>query len=126
MAEAKKIVRLSKAAREFNISMNTIIGFLEKKGFKMESSPNTKLVPEMYELLINEFQAEKAVKESAHKKGLEFIGKETISIEDTLIKEKPVIQEEFVASDELFIANANVDFDTTAKAKKEEIIPHEE
>ncbi|GMT45335.1 MAG: translation initiation factor IF-2 [bacterium] len=126
MAEAKKIVRLSKAAREFNISMNTIIEFLEKKGFKMESSPNTKLASEMYELLINEFQAEKAVKESAHKKGLEFIGKETISIEDTLIKEKPVIQEEFVASDELFIANANVDFDTTAKAKKEEVIPHEE
>ena len=126
MAGAKKIVRLSKAAREFNISMNTIIEFLEKKGFKMESSPNTKLAPEMYELLINEFQAEKAVKESAHKKGLEFIGKETISIEDTLIKEKPVTQEEFVASDELFIANANVDFDPIAKATKEETTPQDE
>jgi len=126
MAEAKKIVRLSKAAREFNISMNTIIEFLEKKGFKMESSPNTKLAPEMYELLINEFQAEKAVKESAHKKGLEFIGRETISIEDALIKEKPVAQEEFVASDELFIANANVDFDSTAKMTKEEVNPQDE
>lgn len=126
MAGAKKIVRLSKAAREFNISMNTIIEFLEKKGFKMESSPNTKLAPEMYELLINEFQAEKAVKESAHKKGLEFIGKETISIEDAFIKEEPVTQEEFVASDELFIANANVGFDSTAKATKEEVTPQDE
>ncbi len=126
MAEAKKIVRLSKAAREFNISMNTIIEFFEKKGFKMESSPNTKLAPEMYELLINEFQAEKAVKESALKKGLEFIGKETISIEDALIKEKPVTQEEFKESDELFITNTNVGFDSTAKATKEEIIPQNE
>ncbi len=126
MAGAKKIVRLSKAAREFNISMNTIIEFLEKKGFKMKSSPNTKLAPEMYELLINEFQAEKAVRESAHKKGLEFIGKETISIEDTLIKEKPVTQEEFVVSDEFFIANANVDFDSTAKATKKEPAPQDE
>ena len=114
MAGANKIVRLSKAAREFNIGMNTIIDFLEKKGFKIESSPNTKLAPEMYELLVNEFQAEKAVKENAHKRGLEFVGKQTISIEDKLKEEKEGEKEEFSASDDLFISGVPVDIEKPA------------
>ncbi len=120
MAGAKKIVRLSKAAREFNIGMNTIIEFLEKKGFKMESSPNTKLAPEMYELLVNEFQAEKAVKENAHKKGLEFIGKQTISIEDKLKQDKNEIpEEEPLDTESLFIkGNSGVTFEKPAPEPK--------
>ncbi len=119
MAGAKKIVRLSKAAREFNIGMNTIIEFLEKKGFKMESSPNTKLAPEMYELLVNEFQAEKAVKEEAHKKGLEFVGKQTISIEDKLKQEKKdeLPEEEPLETEELFIkGNTGMAYEKPAPA----------
>ncbi len=126
MAEANKTVRLSKAAREFNIGKNTIIQFLEKKGFKIESSPNTKLAPEMYELLLNEFQNEKAVKESAHKKGIEFgFGNESISIEDTLKSKEEVAQEEFPETDDLFITNVNTDYKTPASAiiTKEEAIP---
>lgn len=113
MPEAKrKIVRLSKAAREFNIGMNTIIDFLGKKGFKIETSPNTKLDPEMYELLVNEFQEEKAVKESAHKKGLEFIGKQTISIEDKLKQEKEQDKEDEPEVDDLLIAgHSALDFE---------------
>jgi translation initiation factor IF-2 len=110
MAGAKKIVRLSKAAREFNISMNTIMDFLGKKGFQIESSPNTKLAPEMYELLVEEFQAEKAVKESAHKKGLEFVGKETISLEDKLKQKTTAPEEELPESDEFLISdNSNTE-----------------
>ena len=130
MAETNKTRRLSKAAREFNISKNTIVEFLEKKGFKIESSPNTKLAPEMYELLVNEFQDEKAVKESAHKKGLEFnSGNESISIEDTLKnKKEETSQEEFPETDDLFITNRNTDFETPAPAEietetEEEVIP---
>ncbi len=117
MAEANKTVRLSKAAREFNIGKNTIIQFLEKKGFKIESSPNTKLAPEMYELLVKEFQDEKAVKESAHKKGVEFgFGNESISIEDTLKNKKEVPQEEFPEANDLFITNVNTGYETPAKS----------
>jgi len=126
MAEENKTVRLSKAAREFNIGKNTIIQFLEKKGFNIESSPNTKLAPEIYELLLNEFQNEKAVKESAHKKGIEFgSGNESISIEDTLKSKEEVAQEEFPETDDLFIINVNTDYKTpaTAKITKEEVIP---
>ncbi len=129
MAEANRTIRLSKAAREFNISKNTIIQFLEKKGFKIESSPNTKLPPEMYGLLVNEFQDEKAVKESAHKKGLEFgSGNESISIEDTLKNKEEVSQEDFPETDDLFITNVNTDYETPAPAKiaEEEVTPKPE
>ncbi len=123
MAEANKTIRLSKAAREFNISKNTIVEFLEKKGFKIESSPNTKLAPEMYGLLVNEFQDEKAVKESAHKKDIEFsTGNESISIEDTLKEKKEeAIPEEFPETDDLFITSVNTGYEAPAKPVKEEI-----
>ncbi len=126
MAETNKTIRLSKAAREFNISKNTVIEFLEKKGFKIESSPNTKLAPEMYALLVNEFQNEKAVKESALKKGIEFgAGNASISIEDTLKSKEETPREEFPETDDLFIANANTNFDTPASAKttNQEVAP---
>ncbi len=129
MAEAKRTVRLSKAAREFNIGKNTIIQFLEKKGFKIESSPNTKLAPEMYELLVNEFQDEKAVKESAHKKAIEFgSGNQSISIEDTLKNKEEVPQTDFNETTDLFITNANTAFEKSAPAttKEEEPAPEPE
>ena len=131
MAGANKTVRLSKAAREFNIGMNTIIDFLAKKGFKIESSPNTKLTPEIYELLVNEFQDEKTVKEIAHKKGLEFVGKETITIEDKLKEETKDFQESLPETEEFFIAdNTNVEINAPAhtektKPEKKEEIPAE-
>ena len=43
MAEAEKTFRLSKAIKEFNLSLDHIVDFLTKKGFKVESNPNTKL-----------------------------------------------------------------------------------
>lgn len=128
MAGSKKIVRLSKAAREFNVGMGTIIDFLGKKGFKIEATPNFKLEPEMYELLVREFQSEKIVKEIAHKKGLEYVGKQTISIDDTMKQEKaPAETDDFESSDELFITNANTSFNATqeknvpSKAAEEQV-----
>lgn len=73
MPEGNITVRLVKAAKEFNIGISTIVDFLSKKGHKIESSPNTKLSPEMYELLMKEFQSEKTVKETAKKIELEYI-----------------------------------------------------
>ncbi len=118
MAGSNKIVRLSKAAREFNVGMGTIVDFLGKKGFKIEASPNFKLKSEMYDLLVKEFQSEKMVKEIAHQKGLEFVGKQTISIEDTLKKEdRSADTEDFEPSDDLFIKNANTSFSTSSESK---------
>ncbi len=51
-------IRLSKAAKEFNVGMGTIRDFLSKKGFQVDSSPNTKLTDEMYALLVKEYGKE--------------------------------------------------------------------
>jgi len=43
---AGKTIRLSKLAREFNVGIHTIVEFLHKKGFKIDSNPNTKVSEE--------------------------------------------------------------------------------
>lgn len=60
---AKK--RLSKIAKEFNLGITTIVEFLEKKGFEVESNPNTKIPPECYDILLDEFGDQITVKEKA-------------------------------------------------------------
>jgi len=119
MTEERKVVRLSKAAKEFNIGRDTIIDFLLTKGFQVDPNPNTKLSPEMYDLLLDEFQEEKQVREIAQQKGLEYIGKETITIEDKVEKkteEKEV--DEFEPVEELIIKNVGVDYSTKDKSPK--------
>ncbi len=48
MTEDIKATRLSKAAREFNVGISTIVEFLHKKGFDLDPNPNTKLPHEAY------------------------------------------------------------------------------
>lgn len=84
MAERKKIIRLSKAAREFNVSISTIVDFLNKKGITIDSNPNTKLTPEIYAMLVTEYQTEKYVKEESHKIDLDYSDHKTITLEDKL------------------------------------------
>ncbi|MBR4391960.1 MAG: translation initiation factor IF-2 [Bacteroidales bacterium] len=62
-------IRLSKAAKEFNVGRETIVEFLNKKGFQVDPSPNTKLTSEMYALLVKEYQGEREVKNEAKKLG---------------------------------------------------------
>ena len=66
MGEEKKI-RLSKAAREFNVGLSTIIGFLHKKGFDLDLNPNSKISGEIYEILANEYSSEARVKKESEK-----------------------------------------------------------
>ncbi len=77
-----KPIRLTKAAKEFNVGVPTIVEFLSKKGYEISRSPNTKLTPEMYEILLNAFQSEKNVKEESKKIGIGSFRKETISIDE--------------------------------------------
>ena len=60
-----KGLRLSKVAREFNQGLLTVVEFLESKGHKVESNPNTKIPNELYELLQEEFGTDKAIKEQS-------------------------------------------------------------
>ncbi|MDN3658642.1 translation initiation factor IF-2 [Ferruginibacter paludis] len=60
--------RLMAAAKEFNIGTNTLIEFLESKGFGNEElKPGSKLTEQMYRVLQSEFQQDKVAKEKAQK-----------------------------------------------------------
>ncbi len=82
MTEVTKAIRLSKAAREFNVGLHTIIEFLSKKGIEIDGKPTTKLSPEAYEMLVMEFQTEKAVKEESKKMEIDTSLHTSISIDD--------------------------------------------
>lgn len=83
MAEGQKATRLSKAAREFNVGISTIVEFLRKKGFDIEPNPNGKIPPEAYDLLIKEYSSDLSVKKESEKLTLKELSrkKETLSID---------------------------------------------
>lgn len=60
--------RLMAAAKEFNIGKDTLIEFLESKGFSNEDlKPTAKLTEQMYRVLQAEFQQDKVAKQKAEK-----------------------------------------------------------
>ncbi len=67
MAEEPKNIRLSKAAKELNVSIQTLVEFLDTKGQKVDLNPNVRLTPEQYELVAAKFQTEREVREQAEK-----------------------------------------------------------
>ena len=107
MSEGTATVRLSKAAREFNIGIATVVEFLSKKGFTVDRDPNGKLTVEMYNLLKKEFATEKQVKEEAKKIELAFASHQTITIED----KKTATKEREKEREDLFIKNVSLDYD---------------
>ncbi len=60
-----KPARLNKVARDFNVSINTIVDFLEEKGVSIEARPTTKIEPNVYDILMSEFAADKEMKEKS-------------------------------------------------------------
>ncbi|MBL4656903.1 MAG: translation initiation factor IF-2 [Flavobacteriales bacterium] len=84
MTTGEKTMRLSKVARELNIGLSTIFDFLDEKGLDIEKSPNAKISGDVYDVLLGEFQAEKAVKEESLLLGLDKTEKETITMGDTV------------------------------------------
>ncbi|MCD4682523.1 MAG: translation initiation factor IF-2 [Bacteroidales bacterium] len=119
MVGSGKSIRLSKAVKEFNVGMTTIVDFLANKGIEISTNPNTKLSPEMYDLLGQEFQAEKTVKEEAEKIGLDYSDHETISIDDKVSTKKKVdFDEEF---DEVFIKEISIKKDKEVEPVPEDV-----
>ena len=62
---AGKPIRLGKAASELNVGLPSLVEFLESKGVKIDSNPNTKLDPEHFDLLCTEFAADQSMKEQS-------------------------------------------------------------
>lgn len=84
MSEDKKI-NLLKAAKEFNLSIGTIVEHLGKKGIQIDNKPNTKLTDEQYGILMKDFQSDKTIREEAKSIA---IGK--LRREDVVVPAEPV------------------------------------
>ncbi|MBU2018894.1 MAG: translation initiation factor IF-2 [Bacteroidetes bacterium] len=84
-----KPIRLGKAAGELNVGISTLVEFLEKKGLKIDSNPNTKLEGDQYELLRTEFAADQSFKEKTKVAMPPREKRETISLRDTREDEEP-------------------------------------
>ncbi|WP_020526560.1 translation initiation factor IF-2 [Flexithrix dorotheae] len=58
-------MRLSQAARKFNVGIARIAELLASKGFSVDAKPNAKITPEEYEVLEKEFESSMAIKRKA-------------------------------------------------------------
>ena len=84
MSIANTNTRLSKVAREFNVGISTIVEFLHKKGFDVDSNPNFKISEEAYTLLEKEYKSDISLKKESEKMNLKSqrTKKETITLDD--------------------------------------------
>ena len=102
------------------MSLDHIVDFLSKKGFKIESNPNTKLTGEAYALLQKEFQSDKSAKEEALQLSLSKLKKESSVVLDADDHKKPVTRKE-EDSREVLIKGVSVgDYVKEEKPKKKE------
>ncbi len=60
-------MRLSKVAKEFNLSISKIVEFLATKNCKVDNNPNAKIAEKEYALLQSMFSGDKSTKEAAQK-----------------------------------------------------------
>ncbi|MDX9905174.1 MAG: translation initiation factor IF-2 [Bacteroidales bacterium] len=116
MPDEVKPTRLNKAAAELNVGISTIVEFLHKKGIVIEENPNTKITPEIFALLVKEYQSDKAAKDEAKKIGLSFVKHESITLDEKGTKARAPEREP--EQEELIIKSSAVDDTITQKEKK--------
>jgi translation initiation factor IF-2 len=93
---AGKAKRLNKAAKEYNVSISTIVDFLATKGFEIDSKPNTKIEGEVLGALESEFAADKTAKEKSKQASVTREKRESISLKDMKSQEEvPEVKETF-------------------------------
>jgi translation initiation factor IF-2 len=61
------IKRLSKVARDFNVGISTIVDFLHRKGFDIDSNPNNKISDDAFHLLEKEYKGDINLKKESEK-----------------------------------------------------------
>jgi translation initiation factor IF-2 len=95
-----KPIRLGKAASELNVGLPTLVDFLEKKGVKIDSNPNTRLEGEHYDLLCQEFAADHDLKEQSKGVNPRREKRESISLKDKPQEEREKVVEQQEEDDE--------------------------
>ncbi len=82
MSETKiKPARLSKVAKDCNVSLSTVVDYLGEKGIEVDGKPNTKLTPEQYEIVLQEFMPDLLVKQASKQESIARQPKETVSLD---------------------------------------------
>ena len=107
---AGKTIRLSKLAREFNVGIHTIVEFLHKKGFDINSNPNTKVSEEAVQLLEKEYKIDISLKKESEK----------ISLKSNRPKKEIISIDEEEASDEEEVAEKEEEKPKAVSEVKEE------
>ena len=121
-----KATRLSKIARELNVGISTIVDFLHKKGVKINSSPNEKIAPELYDMLLKEFSTDLNVKKESEKLILRTKRErlEAISlgnnIEESAERDIQDFEDEVLIKD-LRVSGAHTEDETEKQTEKEKI-----
>ncbi len=122
MAE-RKATRLSKAARELNVGITTIIEFLGKKGHEIDSNPNSKVDAELYDLLLEEYSSDLSVKKESEKLTLKNLRErqESITLEDDPAQGEQEEGEELLIQDKTAKAVDTVATEVEVKAPVVEV-----
>lgn len=97
MSESKA-QRLSKVAKDLGVGLGTIVDFLGSKKISVENNPNTKIEPEIYEILLANFASDHKAREAAAAKTVKTREmRETVTISEA--KKKKDDTEEEVEKD---------------------------
>src|SRR5690606_1808946 len=85
-----------------NVGIATIVEFLASNGHDIDANPNTKIDGDAYEILKNEFQDSKTLKEKSKLAGVSAGKRETVSLDRGETQEERPVKEE---PKEIFIKN---------------------
>ncbi len=113
--------RLSKLAKEFNVGIQTIVEFLHKKGFPVDSNPNTKVSEEACLLLEKEYKSDVSIKRESELITLrqQRLKKEVFTLDDIARKDEP--EDEF-PEDHLELKDLKKSSQVAAKPKEKEVV----
>ena len=123
MSAENKTLRLSKVAKELNVGISTIVEYLSKRGIKIETSPNTKIDNDKYEMLLKAFPHDREKKNVSDNIVPERPANAVvIKAEDVVAKQKES-DEDYEDTQEIFIKTKTIDFKPeqpkTSKVKTE-------
>ncbi len=85
-------IRLNKVQKELNLGLSTIVEFLQKKGIEIKEDPNAVVPEEGYEMLIQEFSADKKARIQSDNFTKERQNREKPKA-TPVVEEKPVVKE---------------------------------
>ncbi len=125
MTQFEKATRLSKLAIEFNVGVSTLVDYLKKKGHDVDQSPNSKVAPELCDIIAKEYGKDANIRDASKKLSLKNLRekKETISLSDNE-NESGRDDADSAEGDDVFI-KVTTNSPIEKKEKKEDVVTHQ-